>query len=175
MLGRSNVGKSSLLNALTGVRGLARVSATPGRTQLVNFFRVESDFYLADLPGYGFARVPQSVRAGWERLVRSYLEDRGPLALCVFLVDVRHDPGEHDRALQGYLEELQLPYVICATKSDKLGRGELNRRIAKLQSALGARAQAVLPVSATEGTGLEPLWNRIRSAAKTRREASRGH
>jgi GTP-binding protein len=174
-LGRSNVGKSCLLNALAGVRGLARVSATPGRTQMVNFFRVEQDFYLADLPGYGYARVPEAVRSGWERLTRSYLEGREQLALCVFLVDVRHDLGEHDRTLKGYLDALHLRYVVAATKADKLGRGELQRRVNTLKSDLGATALDVMPVSATEGDGIQPLWNCIRTAAQVRREALRGH
>jgi GTP-binding protein len=91
-LGRSNVGKSSLLNALSGTRSLARVSSRPGRTQMVNFFRVNDEMYLADLPGYGYARVPESVRRGFEGLVTSYLVGRKPLALCLFLVDARHDP-----------------------------------------------------------------------------------
>ena len=89
LLGRSNVGKSSVLNALAGTRGLARVSSTPGRTQSVNFFRVGDELYLTDLPGYGYARVPEATRQGWERLVVSYLDGRDPLALCVFFVDAR--------------------------------------------------------------------------------------
>lgn len=174
-IGRSNVGKSSLLNALVGVRGLARVSSTPGRTQMVNFFRVEHDFYLADLPGYGYAKVPARVKAGWEGLLRSYLEGRAELALCVLLLDARHTPGENDTMLHGYLSTLALPYVVAVTKCDKLGRGELQRQVAKLKQGLGAQALDVLPVSATAGTGLQPLWNCIRSAAQTRREALRGH
>jgi len=110
-LGRSNVGKSCLLNALCGTRGLARVSSQPGRTRLVNFFRVRgrTPFYLADLPGYGFARVARTVRASWERLVTGYLEGREALALCVFLVDARHDPMPGDETLKGYLDQLGLP------------------------------------------------------------------
>jgi GTP-binding protein len=164
-LGRSNVGKSSLLNALVGERALARVSSTPGRTRMVNFFRVADELYLADLPGYGYAKVPESVRRSWESLVRSYLEGREPLALAVFLVDARHEPMPGDRALKGYLDELGLPYVLAATKSDKLGRGELIKRCAALQAELGAGGHDLLAVSAVTAAGIPELWRTIRAAA----------
>ena len=172
-LGRSNVGKSSLINALVGVRNLARVSSTPGRTRLVNFFRVASEMYLADLPGYGYARVPEAMRRGWERLVTSYLEGREPLALCVFLVDARHEPGEGDETLRSYLDDSDLPYVVAATKVDKLGRAELARRTAALGSWIGRQARGVLAVSAEKHIGLDALWTTLREAARTgpRREA----
>src|SRR5215472_1217422 len=103
-LGRSNVGKSSLLNALAGVDGLARVSRQPGRTRLVNFFRYGDELYLTDLPGYGYARVSESVRKGWEALVRAYLEGRDALKLCVLLVDARRGALADDLMLRDYLE-----------------------------------------------------------------------
>jgi len=164
-LGRSNVGKSSLLNALAGAKNLARVSATPGRTQLVNFFRVGSEMYFADLPGYGYARVPEKVRLGWERLVRSYLERRQPLALGVFLVDARHDPMEGDETLRAYLDDVGVPYVVAATKADKLSRSETARRRVALEQGLGHRAREVVAVSAVTGAGIEELWRAIRAAA----------
>lgn len=170
-LGRSNVGKSSLLNALVGARGLARVSATPGRTQLVNFFCVQGSFYLVDLPGYGYAKVAEEVRRGFERLVRAYLEARAPLRLCVFLVDVRHEPGANDELLRSYLETQGLPFVLAATKADKLSRSELARRVASLRAGLGRAALDVLPTSAETRSGLEGLWSVIRTAATHRREA----
>jgi GTP-binding protein len=167
-LGRSNVGKSSLLNALAGSRTLARVSADPGRTRLVNFFRVDDELYLADLPGYGYARVPEAMRQGWERLVTAYLVDRAPLALCLFLVDARHPPSEGDRTLKRFLDELELPYVVAATKADKVGRGELARRQKELAAGLGGKAVDVTPVSATTRAGVEDLWRTIRAATKER-------
>jgi GTP-binding protein len=167
-LGRSNVGKSSLLNALAGSRTLARVSADPGRTRLVNFFRVGDELYLADLPGYGYARVPEAMRRGWEQLVTAYLVGRAPLALCLFLVDARHPPSEGDRTLKRFLDELELPYVVAATKADKVGRGELARRQKELAAGLGGKAVDVTPVSATTRAGVEDLWRTIRAATKER-------
>lgn len=170
-LGRSNVGKSSLLNALAGARGLARVSSTPGRTRLVNFFRVGNELYFADLPGYGYAKVSAAERRGFERLVRGYMEGRAPLALGVFLVDARHEPGDNDLTLRGYLEALRVPFVLAATKIDKLGRGDGLRRVAALRAGLGRDALEVVATSATTKTGVETLWNVIRAAAGNRREA----
>lgn len=164
-LGRSNVGKSSLLNALAGRRGLARVSAQPGRTQTVNFFRVGNEMYLADLPGYGYARVPEKVRAGWEAIVTSYLEGRAPLALCLFLLDARHEPSEGDLTLRRWLDHFGLPYVVAATKSDKLGRAELARRLRALREGIGRAAREVIAVSAVDGTGIDALWTSMRRAA----------
>jgi GTP-binding protein len=173
-LGRSNVGKSSLLNALAGTKGLARVSSAPGRTRLVNFFRVEGGpgasgrdrLYLVDLPGYGYAKAAHAERARWERLVRSYLEGRAPLRLCVFIVDARHEPMESDRLLRAYLEHHGLPYVVAANKVDKLGRAEARRRERALAAELGPGARGVVPVSALRGTGVAELWGIIRGVAR---------
>jgi GTP-binding protein len=174
-LGRSNVGKSSLLNALAGTRSLARVSSEPGRTRVVNFFRVSGvdkpggagrgELYLVDLPGYGYAKASREVRESFERVAVSYLEGREPLRLCVFIVDARHDPSERDLTLQAWLDHQALPYVIAANKVDALSKAEANRRRLLLARAIGARALDVIGVSAERGTGLEQLWNTIRGAA----------
>jgi len=174
-LGRSNVGKSSLLNALAGVGGLARVSSDPGRTRVVNFFRVQGaerpggagrgDLYLVDLPGYGYSKAPRAVREGFEGLAVSYLVERDPLRLCVFIVDARHDPGERDSTLRGFLARHRLPWVVAANKVDALGRGEVKRRVESIAREVGREARDVLPVSAERGDGIEALWNAIRGAA----------
>ena len=169
-LGRSNVGKSSLLNALAGVRNLARVSSSPGHTRLVNFYRVGNEMYLADLPGYGYARVPEAMRRGWEELVTSYLVGREPLALGVFLVDLRHEPMEGDRMLQAFLDHQRLPYVIAATKADTMGRGEARRRTEALRREIGGKALDMVAVSAKTGDGVPALWRTIRAAALPARE-----
>jgi GTP-binding protein len=174
-LGRSNVGKSTLLNALAGVKGLARVSADPGRTRLINFFHVKGaarpggrgrgELYLVDLPGYGYAKAPRKVRETWEKLVTSYLDGRETLQLCVFIVDARHEPSAGDELLREWLDHHQHPYVVAANKIDKLGRGEAGRRERSLAEALGPGAEAVVPVSATKKTGIDELWKVIRAAA----------
>lgn len=167
-LGRSNVGKSSLLNALAGSRTLARVSAQPGRTQTVNFYRAGNEMYLADLPGYGYARVPDAVRAGWEKIVTAYLTGREPLALCLFLVDSRHEPSEGDQTLREWLDHFRLPYVLVATKADKLGRAELARRAKALREGIGRAARDVIPTSARDRAGIDALWRAMREAVASR-------
>jgi GTP-binding protein len=169
-LGRSNVGKSSLLNALAGTRNLARVSSRPGHTRLVNFYRVGNEMYLADLPGYGYAKVAEATRRGWEKLVTSYLVGREPLRLGVFLVDSRHEPMEGDRMLQAFLDHHGLPYVIAAAKADTMGRGEVARRVQALRTGIGRTATDVVAVSAKTGDGLPALWKTIRAAARPARE-----
>lgn len=174
-LGRSNVGKSSLLNALAGVRGLARVSSEPGRTRLVNFFRVSGaerpggagrgDLYLVDLPGYGYVKASRDVRESFERIAVSYLAGRKPLRLCVFIVDARHEPSDRDQILRAWLEENALQYVVAANKIDALGRGEAARRVTALGHGVMGGGETVLGVSAEKGAGLEDLWNAIRGAA----------
>jgi GTP-binding protein len=136
---------------------------------MVNFFRVDDEMYLADLPGYGFARVPEAVRQGFERLVTSYLVGRPPLALCLVLVDARHDPMEGDEMLRGFLDREGLPYLVAATKADKLGRGELLRRVAGLRQGLGRAARDVVAVSAKTKMGIDTLWRGIRDAAAQKR------
>jgi GTP-binding protein len=166
LLGRSNVGKSSLLNALAATRNLARVSARPGHTRLVNFYRVGNEMYLADLPGYGYARVPEAMRRGWEELVTSYLVGRAPLALGVFLVDLRHDPMDSDRTLRAFLDGQGLPYVVAAVKADTLGRGQAAARVGALRRDLARSALDVMAVSAKTGDGIPDLWRTIRAAAQ---------
>jgi GTP-binding protein len=173
-LGRSNVGKSCLLNALVGQKGLARVSSTPGRTRVVNFFRVANALYLADLPGYGYARVPEPMRRSWERLAVSYLVGRAPLVACVFLVDARHEPSDGDLTLRAFLDHHRLPYLVAATKADKLGRGELTRRAAALRAGLAAGAMGVFPVSAVTGAGIPELWRALREAVNRSLEVKHG-
>ncbi len=140
-VGRSNVGKSTLLNHLVGRPGLARVSRTPGRTRLVHFFEVEGSHRLVDLPGYGFAAVPESVRAGWERLVLSYLIGRNDLVLSLLLVDLRRDPVALDQEALALLVRSGHPVAVVATKADKLGIGEAKNRLRKLRTAYGSEGE----------------------------------
>lgn len=175
MLGRSNVGKSSLLNALAGTHGLARVSATPGRTRLANFFRVDGvakpggrgrgALYLVDLPGYGYSRAPREVRDGFERLALAYLLGREPLRLCVFILDARHEPTAGDLQLRAWLEHHRLPWAVAVNKIDALSSSRGRARLAAVEAGPGRGARFVLPVSAEHGTGVAELWNALRAAA----------
>jgi GTP-binding protein len=141
--GRSNVGKSSLLNVLFGIKGLARVSRTPGRTREVNYFAVGGRYHLVDLPGYGYARAPSARKGTWGHLVRGYLDDREQLAGILQLVDSRHDPSDQDRQMLGWLADSGRAALVVATKIDKLGRMERAAR----QRALAAVCRG-LPVAA---------------------------
>jgi GTP-binding protein len=162
-IGRSNVGKSSLLNALVGRPGLARVSGTPGKTVLLNAFRLP-EFYLIDLPGYGFARAGKSARAGYRRLVTGYLTKRPNLAGVVWLLDVRHQPSKDDREIQELLVESGRPVLAALTKADKLNRSARSRRTGELAAALGLHEDQVQLTSSTSRLGIAELAESITAA-----------
>lgn len=161
-LGRSNVGKSSLINSLLGVRGLARTSGTPGRTQALNFFLINDRFRFVDLPGYGYARVPQVVRAAWGKIVTNYLAKRSQLVLSIHIVDSRHEPTKLDLQLREWLEHHTKPLITVATKSDKLSQNELRKSIERAQSKLGMLSRGeVIAYSAVTGRGRDQVWRAI--------------
>jgi len=158
--GRSNVGKSSLVNALTGRNGLARASSEPGRTRELNFFLLGDRARLVDLPGYGYARAPKTEIARWTSLVRDYLRGRPGLKRVFLLVDARHGLKENDSVVMDLLDETAVVYQIVLTKTDKLAGGEIERTVSATQAALGKRPAAhplVLPVSALKGNGIPEL------------------
>lgn len=162
-IGRSNVGKSSLLNALVGRPGLARVSATPGKTTLLNAFRLPG-FYLVDLPGYGFARAGKAARAGYRRLVTGYLRDRPTVAGVVWLLDVRHPPSRDDREVQRLLIESGRPVLVALTKADKLTRSAQAARVRELAAALGLQEDQVQLTSTRSRLGIDDLAQSIVAA-----------
>jgi GTP-binding protein len=155
--GRSNVGKSSLINRLVRRRALARVSKTPGRTREINFFQVNDLFVLADLPGYGYARIAKSRQAEWWPLIEGYLRTSDRLKGVVLLLDARHDPTEDDRIMLDFLGTLGTPTVVAITKIDKLGRQAAMDRVASLTKTLGLDDDQVIPFSAVTGTGRDEL------------------
>jgi len=161
-LGRSNVGKSSLINSLLMVRGLARTSSTPGRTQSLNFFLINEQFRFVDLPGFGYARVPQEIRSSWGDMVTGYLANRRQLVLSIHIVDSRHEPTKQDLQLHEWLEHSNKPQLIVATKSDKLSNNELRKNLEHIAQVL--EDDSVVAYSAKTGRGREELWRAIKSA-----------
>jgi GTP-binding protein len=159
--GRSNVGKSSLINCLLNRKGLVRTSSTPGRTQLLNFFAINEALYFVDLPGYGFARAPRSVRERWQPMVHGYLRGRSNLRAVVWLLDVRRDPSEEDLRFLDWLEESEIPTIPVITKVDKVSRNELARRVAKIASSTGLSTELLTSFSVLTRQGCEEVWELI--------------
>jgi GTP-binding protein len=158
-IGRSNVGKSSLINSLLGVRGLARTSSTPGRTQLINFFLVNDAFYFVDLPGYGYARAPAEVRREWGPMAEKYLAARPNLVLSIVITDSRHEPTKLDLLMTEWLQARRRPFIIIATKADKLSANGLKANIGRTSAILNSAK--VIPYSAVTRHGADRVWKEI--------------
>jgi len=161
-LGRSNVGKSSLINSLLGAHGLARTSSTPGRTQSLNFFLIDHRLRFVDLPGYGFARVPRIIKSSWGEMATGYLANRASLVLSIHIVDSRHEPTKLDLQLHEWLECQAQPRLVVATKSDKLSNNELRKSIERAQQIF--KVDRVFPYSARTGRGRDEVWRQIEAA-----------
>ena len=162
-LGRSNVGKSSLINTLLGVKGLARTSSTPGRTQSLNFFLLNKNFFFVDLPGYGYARVPRTVRETWGEMATDYLAKREQLVLSIHILDSRHDPTQLDVQLREWLTAHAKPHLTVATKADKLSANELQRNLRRARQTLGEGGE-IVAYSAVTGAGRPRVWRAISEA-----------
>jgi GTP-binding protein len=164
-MGRSNVGKSSLINSLLGTKGLARTSSTPGRTQSVNYFLINERLYFVDLPGYGYARVPVSIKKEWGPLIENYLARKRSLVLCISIVDSRHRPTAQDKQLADWLNEKKMPCAFVATKADKLSNNQLKTTLSNIRSELGV--EEVIPYSSQTRKGVERVWRVIDDSLKT--------
>ena len=171
-IGRSNVGKSSLINSLTRRKNLARTSQTPGKTQTINFYKVElkiseensptyKNFYLVDLPGYGYAKTSKTNRKLWAKFIEEYLLNSREIKFVCQLIDIRHKPMESDLKMFQWLVEKNLPVLIVATKSDKLGKNEQKKNLAVIKKSFGIEELAVLPYSSTKNEGRSDLLDVI--------------
>lgn len=160
--GRSNVGKSSLLNLLTGRRKLARVSGSPGKTRTINFYIINDAFRIVDLPGYGYAKVAKSVSAGWGEMMERYLQNRENLVKVVQLVDIRHAPSKQDVEMYEYLRHYGLDGLVVATKADKISRNQMAKQMKLIKQTLGLSSEdVVIPVSALKKTGYQELLDEM--------------
>ena len=160
-VGRSNVGKSSLINALTGVKNLAKTSSTPGLTKMINYFLINNSFKFVDLPGYGYAKTGQKHIANWAGLMEKYLLNSTLLVTVFVLVDSRHEPSELDKMMIEFLNHYQIPYMLIATKVDKLAKSKIPQSLSKIAKTLGVRRELILPFSSEILFGKEQILEYI--------------
>lgn len=161
-VGRSNVGKSSLLNTLVNRKNIAKTSSTPGKTRLINFYMINDRLSFVDLPGYGFAKVPQSVKREWGPMIETYLKERKNLRLVVVILDMRRDPSEDDLSLVDWLFSYNRPILFILTKADKLSKNQAFVRVRKIRESLGADNNVeMIPFSAKTGVGKETIWRKL--------------
>lgn len=159
--GRSNVGKSSLINSLCLRRNLAKTSATPGKTRLINVFLIDQAFHLIDLPGYGYARVSKREQESWGQMMNDYFSRAETLKLALHLVDIRHEPSAQDREMNAFLYQTGLPFLVVATKADKLSRAQRQRQLLPIARALAVQPWEIIPFSSQTGEGREALVRAI--------------
>ena len=160
-VGRSNVGKSSLINALTGVKNLAKTSSTPGLTKMINYFLINNSFKFVDIPGYGYAKTGQKHIANWAGLMEKYLLNSTLLKTVFVLVDSRHEPSELDKMMIEFLNHYQIPYMLIATKVDKLAKSKIPQNLSKIAKTLGVRRELILPFSSETLFGKEQILEYI--------------
>ena len=160
--GKSNVGKSSLINALVNRKALARTSAQPGKTQTINFYKVNDEVYFVDLPGYGYAKVSEEVKAKWGKLIERYLNDSEMLKAVFLLVDIRHEPSANDRNMYEWIVYQGYDPIIIATKLDKINRSQIQKHVKMIKTGLNVKpGTVVIPFSATTKQGREEIWQTI--------------
>jgi GTP-binding protein len=167
MVGRSNVGKSSLINKVVNRKNLAKSSSTPGKTRTINYYILNSEWYMVDLPGYGFARVSKAEREKWGKMIEKYLSNRGQLRGVVQLLDIRHPPTENDIKMKQWLEHYEIPILLVATKTDKVSRNEKNKNIAVIKKTLNLSPdQLPIAFSAESGEGLAEVKEALEEILK---------
>jgi GTP-binding protein len=162
LAGRSNVGKSSLINRLVNRRGLARTSSTPGKTRTINFYNVNDEIHIVDLPGYGYAKVSKGEKEKWGGIIETYLNNREVLKLMIQLVDIRHEPTANDKLMYDWIKRTNLPAVVVATKSDKISRNAQFKNVSIVKKALNVRPEDQFVLFSSEtGQGKDELWDII--------------
>ena len=166
--GKSNVGKSSLINGLLNRKALARTSSAPGKTQTINFYNINKSLYFVDLPGYGYAKVSQELRAKWGKMIERYLQKSTELRMVFLLIDIRHDPGANDRQMYEWVVANGFAPVIIATKLDKIKRSQVSKNVKAIRECLGADKETVIiPFSAVTKQGSEEIWQLIEEALRS--------
>lgn len=162
LAGRSNVGKSSIINTLLNRRNFARTSQTPGKTRTINFYLINNEFYFVDLPGYGYAKIAKSEKEKWGGIMELYLESRQELCSIFLLVDIRHEPTADDKLMYEWIKHFGYNCVVIATKADKISRGQYQKHISIIRKKLQMESsEKVIPVSSLKKTGVEELWEEI--------------
>ena len=158
--GKSNVGKSSLINSLMNRKNYAHTSGQPGKTQTINFYNINEEIYLVDLPGYGYAKTSQKEREAWGEMIEEYLTGSEMLAVVFLLIDIRHDPTEQDKQMYDWLSYLEIETVVLATKSDKLSRSQIGRSVENIRRKLHADEELIIvPYSSVSMDGREEVWD----------------
>ena len=163
--GKSNVGKSSLINGLLNRKSLARTSASPGKTQTINFYNINQTLYFVDLPGYGYAKVSQEIRNKWGKMIERYLHSSKQLKAVFLLIDIRHEPGENDKVMYDWIVQNGYEPIIIATKLDKIKRSQIAKNIKIIRDSLHVSKETkIIPFSAVSKQGKEDIWNLIESS-----------
>jgi len=172
-VGRSNVGKSSLIKSLLNRKKLVRISSSPGKTREINFFNINETMMFADLPGYGFARVPPALQKKWKTMIEEYLTQRKPLIAIIFIVDVRRKPTELDLTLKEWLEELDRDYILVITKADKISASERSKQVKQIKAAfMGKNALGFSVYSSLKHTGRKELWAQLQKLSREDKKPS---
>lgn len=162
LVGRSNVGKSSIVNTLLNRRNFARTSSTPGKTRTINFYLINNEFFFVDLPGYGYAKIARSEKEKWGNVMERYLTDREELCAIFLLVDIRHEPSNDDVMMYEWIKHFGYNCVVIATKADKISRGQYQKHISIIRKKLQLeKDEKVIPISSLKKTGVEDVWNEI--------------
>jgi GTP-binding protein len=163
-VGRSNVGKSSFINAMLNRKGIARISSTPGKTRVINFYNIDNKLYFVDLPGYGYANVSKSQKSSWGDIIQTYLNSRPQLKLVMMLVDIRHKPSDDDRIMYEWILGHALPHIVVATKADKIPRSQVKGRLEEIKTVLRmGEGVPLVPFSSETKQGKDEIWSHMES------------